>query len=236
MQDSPFMQGRWFDLTHELNETIPVWPGSVRFSRELKVDYDKYGFRVYSYHSAQGIGTHIDAPSHVVAGGRSINNFVLEDWISPACVIDVCRQVAQKPDYQLSVADLADWEDQYGKLPARALVLCCTGWDQYWKNEQQYRNADLSGVMHFPGFSKAAVNELLKSDITGIGIDTFSLDPGNSVDYAVHHLLLGAGKYQIENLTNLASLPAVGAWVLALPIKVSDGPEAPARVVAWCPN
>jgi kynurenine formamidase len=199
-------------------------------------DYQNGGFRLYHYAFSEGIGTHIDAPCHHIADGRSIAELSLSELIVPACVIDVRRQVSVDPDYAISIADIGAWELKYGPIPAGSLVLGLTSWDQYWQQESRYCNQDADGVMHFPGFSEEAAGYLLAREIAGLGIDTFSLDPGISQDYPVHGLMLGANKYQIENLTGLAQLPATGAWVLALPLKVSNGPEAPARVIAWLPE
>ena len=86
--------------------------------------------------------------------------------------------------------------------------------------------------MHFPSFSAKATELLIERNIAGIGIDTLSPDTGALGMFPAHQIMLSAGKFIIENLTNLKLLPAFGAQIIALPLKIKDGPESPARVIA----
>lgn len=86
--------------------------------------------------------------------------------------------------------------------------------------------------MHFPGFSAEAVNALLQRKVNGLGCDTLSVDYGASEDFAVHHLALGAGLFNLENLADLKDLPEAGAFVIVAPIKLEGGSGGPARVFA----
>ena len=131
----------FIDLTHELHETIPVWPGATRFSRELQSDHSDL-CRVYDYHQAEGIGTHVDAPLHWIPGGRSITDFKLEELIRSACVLNVMEQANLDPDHQITPQELLQWEEQHGEIPKQAIVLACTGWSERWHDEVQYRIAD----------------------------------------------------------------------------------------------
>lgn len=226
---------RFVDLTHTLDEHIPTWPGSVRFQRELRVDYPQ-GYLLYNYLQTAGIGTHMDAPAHFVRGGRGIADIPLTELIASGCVLDVRTQVQKNADYKINADDIAQWEKQYGLITQGALVLACTGWSQRWPDEARYRNADDKNIMRFPGFGADAATLLVERGIVGVGIDTLSLDNGSSTDYAAHHIFLGNDLYQLENLTALEQLPATGACLFALPIKIKDGPEAAARVIALVPN
>ncbi len=225
------LEHRFIDLTHTIEEDIPTWPGSQRFTRTLHCDYPQ-GCRIYNFLQAEGTGTHIDAPAHFIEGGKSIAEFSLEELIAPACVINIVEQVQENPDYALSVEDIILWEEQYGAIDEGDIVLIHTGWSRHWPDEQRYRNSDAEGVLHFPGFSKHAAEFLVDRHIAGVGLDTLSIDPGVSTDFAAHHVLLGNGKFQIENLVHLDQLPPRGATVFALPLKIAAGPEASARVIA----
>jgi len=107
-----------------------------------------------------------------------------------------------------------------------------TGWASRWPDVQRYRNTDSKGEMHFPGFSVEAAKILLERKISGLGCDTLSIDPGNSKDFPVHHLVLGAEEYQLENLRDLSSLPEAGASVIVAPIKLEGGSGGAVRVFA----
>lgn len=226
------IQAKIVDLTHTLAENVATWPGSEPFQRKLAVDYPQ-GCRVYNYCQAAGVGTHIDAPVHFIPEGRSIDNLKLVELVVPACVIDVRQQVAVAADYAISKADIISWEQQYGLIPTNSAVLALTGWSERWHDTKLYRNMDANGVMHFPGFSVEAAEFLVERKIAAVGIDTLSPDSGNQLDFPVHHVLLGADKYIIENLTNLAQLPPVDAILCALPMKIAGGTEAGARVIAF---
>src|SRR5262249_52760821 len=109
-----------------------------------------------------------------------------------------------------------------------------TGWHKRWDKPSEYRNSDNNGIMHFPGFAPSTIEFLLERNVSGIGIDTLSPD-GSNLDFPVHHLLLGAGKFIIENLTNLDELSPIGGYIIALPPKIKDATEANLRVVALLP-
>jgi kynurenine formamidase len=136
----------------------------------------------------------------------------------------------------LTVKKIAEWEAKHGKIAAGAIVVLQTGWASRWPDVARYRNQDANGKMHFPGFSLDAAKMLLQRKISGLGCDTLSIDPGNSPDFPVHHLVLGAGVYQLENLADLKDLPEAGAFLIAAPIKLAGGSGGPVRVFALVGN
>jgi len=222
---------KYIDLTHTLTENIPVWPGAHKLELETLSDYDQ-GYRLVSVkRSALGIGTHIDAPTHFVDNKIDIDKIPLEQLIGPLCVIDCREKVAANPDYGVSREDVSAWEKQYGKIPKGSIVVSHTGWSQYWHEPSKYINQDDSSHKHFPGFLAEAASVLLERGISGIGIDALSVDVGISEDFPVHQMVLGANKFQIENMANLDNVPRAGALLIALPIKLT-APEAPARIIA----
>lgn len=215
------------DLTHVLFPDIPSWNGSCGFSHEIKLDYSdcttKEKFRIQKIKMHAGVGTHIDAPSHCIPGGKSVAELDLNDLIAPCVMIDVSNKA--KENYRFSVKDLKEFEEKYQKISSRSFVIIYTGWEQFWKNPKKY-----CSDYHFPSISAEAAEVLLERNVVGIGIDTLSPDrPENG--FPVHQLILGAGKYIVENVANANQLPPVSAYSLALPIKTSEGTEAPIRLI-----
>ncbi len=225
----------WVDLTHPLHEKTVFWPGGLPFKKTMLADYPQ-GFRMFKFEMAENVGTHVDAPAHFVRGTPTIDRLPLRQLIGPAAVVDVTEKAGGNPDYRLRVRDLLGWERRNGRIPKGAIVIMRTGWGKRAGDLKRYRNMDARKVMHFPGFSKESAEFLTRErEISGIGIDTLSLDYGPSTDFAVHKIMLGAARFQIENLANLESLPAKGAIVFVLPINVKDGTQAEARVIALVP-
>ncbi len=225
------------DLTHALATTSPAWPGAPHLEVKLEADYAQ-GYFARHLSLPEHSGTHLDAPAHFIRGAATVDAIATDALRAEAVVVDVRAEVAKNADYAVRAADLEAWERAHGAMPERALVLARTGWDARWSDEARYRNADARGVMHFPGFSVEAMAWLVQHHpgFVGAGIDTLSIDPGASPDFAAHKKLLGAGKYGLENLTGLGALPARGATVVVAPLKLAGGSGAPARVLADVPR
>lgn len=215
------------DLTHPIQSTIPTWNGSCGFEQSIKMDYPE-GCRVQSIKMHAGVGTHMDAPSHFIQGGASIADIPLEQLIVPACVIDISGQ--KDPRYELSLEDIVDYELSYGKIPENSLVIAYTGWDKFWYNPKKYRNQDQEGHLIFPTFSQDAASLLVERNVAGIGIDTLSPDRSDT-PFPVHHIMLGAGKYIIENLAHCKEMPPHGGYAIVLPLRVGYGTESAIRAV-----
>lgn len=216
------------DLTQTLKEGIPDWDGCCGFKLE-EVFYEEAEISVQSISTPLGIGTHMDAPKHMVKDAKDIASIELKKLIAPAIVMDV-RDVAHA-NYFLTVDEIKSFEKKHGNIPKGALFLLLTGWYQFWEDPDKYRNQDLDGHRHFPGFSEDSAHYLVEKDVVGIGLDTLSPD-GSHSHFPVHKAILGADKYILENLCHLEKLPPVGAKVMAFPMKMGDGSEAPVRVIA----
>lgn len=216
------------DLTHTLNTHVPSWSGECGFELPMKADYDpndeQLSFRAQQIHMNAGIGTHMDAPAHCIPGGMTMESLSLNDLIAPCVVISVAERA--NADYCVSVEDIQQFEAMHGMIPPRAFVIIHTGWEYYWNEPDRFRNN-----YAFPSISAQAAQFLLMRDIAGLGIDTLSPDTPSS-GYPVHALVLGAGKYIVENVANAAMLPPTGSFSLALPIKIAGGVEAPMRLIA----
>ncbi len=220
------------DLTQPLFADAPTWEGSCGFCLEIAKDYDQL-FRVNHLKMEAGVGTHMDAPRHLIKEGLSIEQIPITQFIAQVCVIDVSTKA--DADYELSVDDIEAYEKTYGLIPKGSVAIAYTGWSRFWLSAKAYRNQDAMGQMHFPAISAKAAELLLVRDIAGLAIDTLSPDCLDST-YSVHKLILGNGKYIIENIGDCSSLPAKGAYLIALPLKIQNGTESPLRVVALVQN
>jgi kynurenine formamidase len=231
---------RLVDLTHTFDQGTVYWPTAPsRF--ELKTlqrgpTPAGYFYSAYSLCTPEHGGTHLDAPVHFAEGRNSTDQVPLERLIAPAVVVDVTAQAARDADYRLAVADLAAWEQRHGRVPVGAIVLLRTGWSARWPDAKKYLGDDTPGDasrLHFPAYGAEAARTLVEArKVAALGVDTASLDHGPSQDFAVHRIANGANVPGLENLANLGELPATGATVIALPMKIGGGSGAPLRAVA----
>jgi len=225
------------DLTYAINSHLPVWPGSTRpFTDEVLAQPEKQGYFARRFSMLEHYGTHLDAPAHFPPGKLFIDQIPVDRLFGPAIVIDVRDQVASDSDSRLTVAQIGRWEKDHGRIPAGAVVLLRTGWASRWPDQARYRNQDSHGVMHFPGYSVEAARLLIERKVSGLGIDTLSIDYGPSKSFEVHRTTLPVGLYHLENLANLDQLPPVGAFLVVAPIKLEGGSGGPVRVFAIQPG
>lgn len=222
------------DLSHALEDGIPYFPGGIPFRLEPVRTFSENGYATHRFSMGEHTGTHMDAPYHFHEKGQTVDEIELTRMISQACVFDIRKKAKENPDYELSVADLKDWENTHGRIPDKAFIVLFTGQDRHWDNTARYVNKGDDGMPHFPGLS-AELAQFLASDrdIVGAGTDALSVDPGKNRKLVVHRLLHQAGKYHLENLTRLEKLPPKGSLIGAFPIPVKRGSGAPARVIAF---
>jgi len=179
------------------------------------------------------LGTFIEAPAFFSPKLWSVDQIPSERLIAPLVVLDVEKKVARDPDYQVGMDDIIAWENTHGQLPIGAVVMARTGWDFRWNSARQYRNMDARGVMHFPGYSLEAAEFLVQGRRTlGLGIDTLSVDPGASKDFAVRNYTLAHSLYHLENVANLGSVAEAGATVVVAPAKMEASNSGPVRILA----
>lgn len=215
------------DLTHTISGIVPAWDGRPVFELTTLVDYKDCVppnlFRIQKLTTGMSVGTHLDAPAHVIPGGRTIDQITPEELVSECVVIDVSGDANEK--YLLDTAAVEKFEREHGIIPANSLVIVYTGWSKRWEKPEEYHNNHV-----FPGVGLPAAELLLRRNIRGIGIDTFSCDTGQD-GFPVHQAVLGDDKYLVENICNADLLPATGAKVFVLPMKVKNATEAPLRLV-----
>lgn len=181
----------------------------------------------------QLFSTRLQAPARYARGLWTVDQIPPERLFAPLAVIDVRAQVQHNPGYQLSVADIANWEQTHGQIPQGAVVIARTGWASRWDSAHDYRNDDSRGVPHFPGFSLQAAKFLVEGrNVVGLGIDTASLNSGDAPQSAVSNYSLSHSVYQIENVANLGKAPEAGGLALVAPAKLQGSSSAPVRVLA----
>lgn len=220
------------DMTHELHPDFPTYFGAQQFFMEQKFKYSEHKFNLFELRVNEHTGTHIDAPLHFSADGKSVAEIPIESLIVPLVNIDIREKAAKNPDAQLSPDDIKAWMSKNGPLPKNCCVAMNSGWDAH-VNNARFRNADDKKVMHFPGFHIEAAKMLIKDgNAVGIASDTLSLDFGPSPDFAVHYNWLASGHWGLECITNLSALPARGATLIVGALKVRGGTGGPCRVFA----
>lgn len=227
---------RFQDLMHVFRAGFPIYgtpPTFVNPTRRTIVSVVPDGFYGQEWTFWEHSGTHMDAPGHFVANGRRSPQITPRELVVPIVVIDISNRVASNPDAVVTRDDLRAFERRHGRIPKRALVAMYSGWESRIKDPAAFRNADASGVLHFPGFGKLAVDWLLANrSITAIGVDTLSLDNGPSTTFDVHVTLLASDKYGLENLANLNKIPARGATAYVGLVPWEEGSGGPCRVIA----
>lgn len=230
------------DLTYVYDEHTISWPTAKPYALEVVAAHHTEAGFWYAANNvclAEHSGTHMDAPLHFAEGADDAGAVPITRLVGPAVVIDVREQAARDADYRVTRADLLAWETAHGRMPDGAIVLMLSGWGRYWPDKRRYLGTDVPGDvdnLHFPGFSQEAA-EFLTAErrIDAIGVDTPSLDFGQSKDFIVHQIVNGANIPGLENVANLDTLPPAGATLIALPMKIARGSGAPVRIIAILP-
>jgi kynurenine formamidase len=222
--------GKVVDLTHVLDDKFPTFDGKPGITSEKVVDFKKDGYTIYKLTIFEHSGTHIDAPLHFTEDGTSVADLPPENLVCPLCIIDIKAKAKDDPNAMLARADIEAWISANGEIPKGACVAMNSGWASKVA-DPSFRNLP-DGSFAFPGFSKEATDMLAEMGAAAIAVDTLSLDPGNSKDFAVHYSWLPGGRYGIENVNNLDQLPAKGATVFVGAPKHRGGTGGPARVMA----
>jgi len=236
-----FPTGKWIDLTHSFDENTIFWPTAEPFHLDTVfagTTEKGYYYEAFQFCLAEHGGTHLDAPIHFSEGKWSVEQIPVDRGIGEAVVIDVSERALSNPDYQISIDDVTKWEEQHGQLPTDAIVLFRTGYGKYWPDKKSYmgtaeRGPDAVAKLHFPGIHPNLATWFPKNrKIKAVGLDTPSIDYGQSKLFESHQYLYEHNILGFENLANLDLLPAKGAYVIALPMKIRGGSGGPLRIVA----
>lgn len=220
------------DLTHTLSADFPNFFGKPLFKVKAKTTFKKDHFNTNQLDYFEHIGTHIDAPIHFSASGKTVEKIPVEDLVVPLHVIDIRAKADKNADAQLTLEDIQAYETTHGKIKSGSCVAMLSGWDKRAKTKE-FRNVDSKKVMHFPGFSVEAAKYLAEErNVTSIGVDTLSLDIGASKDFGVHYFWLPSGRFGLECLANLEQLPQTGATIVVGAPKFAGCTGGPSRIIA----
>jgi kynurenine formamidase len=235
----------WIDLSYPFNAEAVYWPTAEPFVLETVADGVTPGGYYYAANNISGAehgGTHLDAPIHFAAGKQTTEAIPLDRLVGPAVVVDVTAAAAADADYLVGVEDLEAFEASHGRIPAGAILLLRTGWGARWPDAEAYlgtalRGAEAIPLLHFPGLDPAAARWLVEQrSIDAIGIDTPSIDFGQSTRFETHQILFAADMPAFENVAQLDRMPQTGAYVVALPMKIEGGSGGPLRIVGVLPG
>ena len=242
---------KWVDLTHTFDENSLYWPAAVGTTEEgsfdMEVIYADDTDNGYYYASNQFCtpehgGTHIDSPIHFARDRYTTEQLQLDKMNGPGIVIDITQQTSKDSDYLLSLEDVNAFEEKYGTIPSGSIVMLRTGWGNYYGNRTKYFGF-VDGLpkdatnLHFPSYGTDAARLLIEDRAVGVlGIDAPSIDHGPSQSFLVHQLVFDQNIPALENVANLDQLPAVGSWIIAMPMKIGSGSGGPARIAALLPS
>jgi kynurenine formamidase len=234
-------ESKLIDLTHTFDEKTVYWPTAKPFVWHRE-SWGKtpagYWYASASFEASEHLGTHLDSPIHFAEGQPTTDSLPVRQLVGPAILIDVTQACAANANYELTRADLEKWEKAHDRIPEGAIVLVRTGWARFWPDRARYIGTAAPGDVRnlkFPGISADAAKLLVSRRVDGVGIDTASLDHGPSTDFRTHRILNGAGIYGLENVASMDRIPAKGATIVALPMKIRNGTGGPVRILAILP-
>jgi kynurenine formamidase len=232
--------GSWIDLTHEFSAETIYWPTAKPFTLDTVAAGQTpagYYYAANNFSAAEHGGTHLDAPVHFAKGKWTTDQIPLDRLIGEAVVVDVESQTAGNADYLVDLSAINEWEGKNGTIEAGTIVLFRTGWARHWPDRVKYLGTSRTGPqavpeLHFPGIDSAAASWLVERRVSAVGIDTPSIDYGQTSTYPAHQILFAANIPAFENVANLDRVPARGSYVVALPMKIEGGSGGPLRIVA----
>jgi kynurenine formamidase len=241
----PFFQTkparRIIDLTYSFDADSVYWPTAETFKLETDAEgmtEKGYYYSAYRYSAAEHGGTHLDAPVHFAKGRNSVDQIPVDQLTGEGLVVDVTKQCAKDADYLVSVSDFQAWEKSNGRIPVGSIVLLRTGFGKFYPDRKKYlgtdeRGPDAVAKLHFPGLDPQAAKWLTENRaIKAIGLDTASIDRGQSTLFESHRTLFEKNVPAFENVANLDQLPVKGFTVVALPMKIKGGSGGPLRIIA----
>lgn len=235
---------RLLDLSYTYDDDTIYWPtspsGFVLTELARGKTAEGYFYSSYSFCTPEHGGTHLDAPVHFSETGRTPAEIPVRQLVAPGIVIDMSEQASENPDALLGLDTVREWEKRNGPVPGGAIVVLRTGWGERWsKGARAYLGDDTPGDashLHFPGYGEEAARYLVEErQVGGLGIDTASVDYGQSKNFIVHQIAASRNVFNLENVARADALPETGFWLVALPIQSGKGSGGPVRIVALLP-
>ena len=235
------------DLTQPLGPDTPVidlppiFAPSPALTVEVISHYDDKGPAWYwnTLHLGEHTGMHFDAPVHWITGKDRANNTTdtlpVRQFVGPACVVDVSKEVAQYEDFLLTREYVQAWEGEHGKIAPGSWLLLRSDWSKR-QGREAFLNAREDGA-HSPGFHPDCLRFLAhERDVLGVGVETVGTDAGQAgafdPPFPAHNIMHGSGRLGLASLCNLDQLPPTGAILIAAPLKIVNGSGSPVRVIA----
>ena len=206
------------DLTHTISSCMPVYPGTQQPRLTTACTIEQCGYQETLLHMYSHTGTHMDAPAHMVSSGMTLDAFPAETFVGQGFALD-CRE-----EKAITLPLLLKHESALRQVD---FLLFCTGWDRYWGQEKYYHG--------FPCLTPEAARFVATLPLSGVGEDSISLDPCDSVDCPNHMTLLGQGFVNTENLTGLEQLIGKDFTFLTLPLKFENSDGCSCRAMALIP-
>ncbi len=237
--------GHWIDLTHSFDEESVYWPTNIPFTHDTVfygITDNGYFYSSFKFAAEEHGGTHFDAAIHFGESKNTVDQVPVTQLNGVGVVIDVSEKALKNRDYLISTEDFLAWEEDFGKIPENAIVLLNTGYGQFYSDKERYTGTTKTGPeaipdLHFPGLHPEAAKWLTSErKINGIGLDTPSIDYGQSSEFMAHRILCANNMTVYENVANLDQLPAKGSYIIALPMKIKGGSGAPLRIIAFIPE
>ena len=230
---------KWVNLSHKIDENSPKFPALPALEKK-DIFTLKDGFLVQQFSVVGQYGTHIDPPIHFVEGGRWLDEIELKDLLLPLYVIDKSKEVAENNDYVITKQDVLDFEEKYGEILPESFVAFRSDWSKRWPNYDEVRNLDENGVQHTPGWSREALEFLIKErKVKAVGHETLDTDSGVTAaekGLIEEYYLLEQDIYQIEVLANLDQVPATGSLISIAYPNWTKASGSPVRVIAILPE
>jgi kynurenine formamidase len=206
-----------FDLTHAVTQDMPVFPGTEPPVIVEQCTIAEHGFREKKISLYSHTGTHVDAPSHMIPDGYSLDQFPIEKFHGVACVYTHDRKGG-------NLITIQHLKLMVPELEKADFLLIATGWDRYWGSEMYFSP--------FPVLGRDTAEWILQFGLKGIGLDVISADNMDSETFPVHHVLLGNGLVIVENLKNLISITSISCMFSCLPLNLQNADGAPVRAMA----
>jgi kynurenine formamidase len=236
-----FLSGTIVDLSYPFDSESVYWPTAEPF--HLEKDFEGvtekgFYYSAYKYSAAEHGGTHLDAPVHFSRGRHTVDQIPLEQLMGSGIVVDVTKQCENNSDYQVTTKDFLAWEKSHGRMATGSILLLRTGFGRLYPDRKKYlgteeRGAGAVAKLHFPGLHPEAARWLTANrTIKAIGLDTASIDYGQSTLFESHRILFDKNIPAFENVANLDRLPPKGFSVIALPMKIKGGSGGPLRIIA----
>ncbi|MBS5886051.1 MAG: cyclase family protein [Clostridium sp.] len=206
---------RVIDLSHTINKNMTTYTKDEKLEIYNIATIEKDGFNEKLLRLCTHTGTHIDAPSHMINKGKTIEEFNISEFIGIAFMIDISNIK------EVTISDLTQYEEDLRNCD---FLILKTGWESHWGTKSYFND--------FPSLTEEAAKWICDFSLRGIGIDAISIDKFDSIDFEIHNIVLSRGKLIIENLTNLDDINSNKFTLVATPLKIEDGDASPVRAIA----